>query len=166
MTEAVLDAGPLIHLAELDALDSLGDLESLGVVEAVWEEVNHHQPQALRAEGLSLQRVVAPKPSEELRAMAIALSLDRGEVESLSLMELHPNAWFLTDDAAARLVAEQRGYKVHGTIGLLIRGVRRGLRTPSEMLNLLHALPQRSSLHIRPGLLEAIIQRLEREWGK
>jgi hypothetical protein len=44
MTEAVLDAGPLIHLAELDALDVLCDFSSLLVPEAVWFEVEHHAP--------------------------------------------------------------------------------------------------------------------------
>ena|GEM_PF-6476026 len=47
MTEAVLDAGPLIHLAELDALDVLCDFSSLLVPEAVWFEVEHHFPEAI-----------------------------------------------------------------------------------------------------------------------
>lgn len=165
MTEAILDAGPLIHLAELDALDALSDLMPLRVVETVWEEVSRHQPQALNSPGLSLERTVAPAPSPSLRAMALALGLGRGEVESLSLMELYPYAWFLTDDAAARLVAEQRNYRVHGTVGLLVRSARRGQRTPREVLALLQALPRQSTLHIRPALLEAIIQRLTREWN-
>lgn len=33
--EAVLDAGPLIHLAELDALDALSDFD-LRVPDAIW----------------------------------------------------------------------------------------------------------------------------------
>ncbi|MBI5652277.1 MAG: DUF3368 domain-containing protein [Chloroflexi bacterium] len=81
-------------------------------------------------------------------------------------MELYPRALFLTDDAAARLAAEQRGYAVHGTIGLLIRAVRRGLRSAPEILSLLRVLPQRSTLHLRSSLLNAILARLENEWTK
>jgi predicted nucleic acid-binding protein len=166
MTEAVLDAGPLIHLAELDALDTLIDLEVLYVAEAVWHEVAAYQPQALEFPGIRLQRIAPLPPSAELQTLALALALDRGEIESLGLMETRPRAWFLTDDAAARLAAEQRGYQVHGTIGMLIRSVRRGQRKPAEVLNLLRTLSERSTLHVRPGLLQTIIQRLEREWNR
>ena len=164
MTEAILDAGPLIHLAELAALDVLSDLEILRVPPAVWEEVASHQPKALEFPGLPLQQVAAPVPSAALQTLAQALALDRGEVEALSLLEMYPHAWFLTDDAAARLVAEQRGYEAHGTIGLLIRSVRQGQRSAHEVLKLLRSLPQKSTLHVRSALLEAIIQQLEGEW--
>ncbi len=165
MSEAVLDAGPLIHLSELDALDVLGDVDVLYVPDAVWEEVGKNQPQSLHYPGLHLQRVAVLTPSEELLTWARALALDRGEIEALSLMETHPNAIFLTDDAAARLAAEERGYRVHGTIGLLIRSVRRGHRQAQAVLALLRTLPQRSTLFIRPGLLETIIERLAKEWA-
>jgi hypothetical protein len=46
MIEAVPDAGPLIHLAELDALDVLQDF-SLRVAPIVREEVQRHRPNAL-----------------------------------------------------------------------------------------------------------------------
>ena len=54
MSEAVLDAGPLIHLAELEALDTLIDFSALFVPMAVQEEVECHQPNALKHPDLSL----------------------------------------------------------------------------------------------------------------
>ena len=164
MSEAVLDAGPLIHLAEVEALDILCDLEVCFVPEAVWQEVARHRPSALSFPGLPLKRCAALPLSINLQTLVTALSLDSGEVESLSLLEHFPEAWFLTDDAAARLVAEQRHYQVHGTIGLLIRSVRQKQRSPRAVLDLLHSLPQCSTLHIRSTLLETIIQQLEAEW--
>jgi len=47
MSEAVLDAGPLIHLAELEALDTLMDFSVLFVPLAVRQEVERYQPSAL-----------------------------------------------------------------------------------------------------------------------
>ena len=47
MSDAVLDVGPLIHLAELDALDTLMDFSALFVPVVVQEEVECHQPYAL-----------------------------------------------------------------------------------------------------------------------
>ncbi len=96
--------------------------------------------------------------------MGRALALDKGEMEALSLMDLHPNAIFLTDDSAARLAAEHRGIEAHGTIGILIRSVRKGHRTEREAIDLLKELRSRSTLYIRPVLLAEIIRALEKEW--
>jgi predicted nucleic acid-binding protein len=166
MTDAVLDAGPLIHLAELDALDVLCDFSSLLVPEAVWFEVERHFPEALFNEQVSLQRVKAPRPSPTLAAMALSLALNRGELEALSLMDLYPYAILLTDDSAARLAAEQRCLKAHGTTGLLIRSVRKDRRTEKDIISLLRNIPNRSSLYVRSSLLNEIITALEAEWNK
>ncbi|HDL63814.1 MAG TPA: DUF3368 domain-containing protein [Proteobacteria bacterium] len=80
-------------------------------------------------------------------------------------MEKNPEALFLTDDCAARLVAGKMGYNVHGTIGILLRAIRRELLKPSEVLNLLSELPQRGSLYIRTSLLNEIIERLKNRFN-
>jgi len=100
-----------------------------------------------------------------LVTLAQALSLDAGEIEALTLMTEHPDAILLTDDAAARLVADQQGFRVHGTIGILIRAIRRNQRSSEEVVALLRDLPRRSSLHIRPSLLADIIKEVEAEYG-
>jgi predicted nucleic acid-binding protein len=63
-----------------------------------------------------------------------AYSLDAGEQAALALTREHPQAILLTDDAAARLAAEQLGMRVHGTLGILLRSIRRGQRTPEQIL--------------------------------
>jgi predicted nucleic acid-binding protein len=46
--------------------------------------------------------------------------LHGGEAESLSLaVEIKPD-WFLTDDAAARLMAESLGMEAHGSLGVVL----------------------------------------------
>jgi predicted nucleic acid-binding protein len=90
-----------------------------------------------------------------------SLSLDLGEQAALTLMQNHPQAIFLTDDAAARLAAIALGYRAHGSIGVLIRAIRRGQRSKDEVITTLRELPVRSTLHIRPKLLQEIIEFLE-----
>lgn len=94
--------------------------------------------------------------------MVRALALAVGEQAALSLMTHHPGAILLTDDAAARLAGEGMGYRVHGTIGVLLRAIRRQQRTVQEIVAVLHGMPARSSLHIRPELLQEIIAEVER----
>ena len=164
MSEAILDASPLIHLAELNALDVLSDFASLLIPDTVWKEVERYQPTALNHPGLALHYVPTPVAYNNLQVLAQAFSLSQGEVEALALLPDHPGAMFLTDDAAARLVAEQLGFRVHGTIGLLIRSARQGLRSHEDILHLLQNLPGISTLYIRPSFLREIIEQLEGEW--
>jgi predicted nucleic acid-binding protein len=157
----VCDAGPLIHLDELDCLPLLADFETVWVPQQVWQEVARHRPQALTHADVSLQSIeVVISTQSTFQALIKALALDLGEQAALTLMQQQPLAIFLTDDAAARLAATTLGYRVHGTIGILLRAIRRGQRTQAEVLKLLQELPRRSSLHLRADLLQEIINQL------
>ncbi len=163
-TIAICDAGPLIHLDELGCLHLLTDFR-VWVPEAVWKEVQYHRPNALDRAGASYERLTALESiTPALLALSSTLALDAGEIEALALMTKAPGALFLTDDAAARLAAEQFGYRVHGSIGILLRAIRRNQLTPREVLALLEAIPQRSSLFINPSLLREIIARVQQEY--
>lgn len=162
--DVVCDAGPIIHLHELDCLDLLNDFRPVLVPEQVREEVERHRPGALSHSRFGAEQVRVDISDEpEFQALVRTLVLDVGEQAALSLMARHPHAILLTDDAAARLAAEGLGYRVHGTIGVLLRAIRRQQRTPVEVLAILSDLPTSSSLHIRPGLLQEILARVEDE---
>ena len=55
--------------------------------------------------------------------------------------------------------------KVHGTIGILIRAIRQGQKTPEEIVELLQSIPKKSTLHIRIDLLSSIIDQVKLETG-
>lgn len=158
----VCDAGPLIHLDELNCLTLLNEFDQILVPHQVWQEVERHRPAALSKPELILQQVdVTISTQSVFQALVRAFSLDLGEQAALSLMQGYSDAIFLTDDAAARLAAATLGYRVHGTIGVLLRAIRRHQRTQDEVLTILRSLPAQSTLHIRAELLQEIIERLE-----
>ena len=165
-TKVVCDAGPFIHLDELNCLELLADFEEIVLPLVVEKEILDHRLSALQDHDLNIYR-----SSEriaigvELLALCQIFSLDAGEIEALALMERNPQHIFLTDDAAARLVAEQMKFKVHGTIGVLIRSIRRRLRKPEEIFYILAEIPQKSTLHIKPSLLNEIIQMVKNEFS-
>jgi predicted nucleic acid-binding protein len=104
----ICDAGPLIHLEELGCLDLLCDFDLVQVPDAVWQEVQRHRPSALRHRKVKLARLSSsPEAAPELIELAQAFLLDGGELEALKIMQQSPAAILLTDDAAARLVAER-----------------------------------------------------------
>jgi predicted nucleic acid-binding protein len=161
-TLVVCDAGPLIHLDELDCLDLLADFSRIVVPDVVWREVEHHRPTALDQKTILLERL---KPREELSADLISLprllALHSGEVQALQLAQELSADLLLTDDTAARLAARTLKIPAHGTLGVLLRAIRRGQRTPEEILDVLHALPVRSTMHVKRELLNEIIRQVE-----
>lgn len=155
----VCDAGPLIHLDELACIDLLEDFVEIYVPEQVWQEVKTHRPHLPAHPFLEIiPTPILAQPS--FRAMVQNFSLGLGEQAALSLLAKYPTAIFLTDDTAARLAATMQGYKVHGTIGLLVRAIRRQQRSKAEIVDLLEHISQRSTLHLRPSLLQEILTQL------
>jgi predicted nucleic acid-binding protein len=161
----VFDAGPIIHLDELACLNLISDFRENLLPDIVWKEINTYRPTALNVTGLNLTHLTELyQPDGQLNTMCRLFSLDAGETEALALMAKNPTALFFTDDAAARFVAEQMGYKVHGTIGILIRSIRRGQRKPEQVLRTLSEIPLKSTLHIKRSLLEAVIAQVSLEF--
>jgi predicted nucleic acid-binding protein len=158
----VSDAGPLIHLDELGCLELLSDFSTVWVPDVVRAEIETHRPAALDGKRVPLRFHTAElAPDAALETLIMTLSLDRGEQSALQLVRGRPTAWLLTDDAAARLAAKTLGVRVHGSIGVLLRSIRRGRRSREEVLELLRSVPSKSTLHIRPSLLEEIIREVE-----
>lgn len=162
----VCDAGPAIHLDELGCLDLLKDFHEILLSDTICEEIDRYRPLALKRTDLPFVRRSGKAPSDDLLLTHCKVfSLDAGEMEALSLMEKNPDAIFLTDDAAARLVAVQMGYDVHGTIGVLIRSIRRGLNAPEEVLEILRDIPLRTTLYLRHSLLDEIQLKVKSEFN-
>ena len=158
----VCDAGPLIHLDELEALDLLADFAEVLVPDAVWREVVQHRPGALTHPGVTLRRIVPRMAvSPELEALAQVFSLHTGEWEALRVAMEQRLALLLTDDTAARLAAGNLRIGTRGTIGILVRAIRRRQRTKKEVLEALRSIPSRSTLHLKRSLLEAVISQVE-----
>lgn len=160
-TAAVLDTGPIVHLDELGCLDLLRDFSERIVAGAVREEADRLRPgwQARLATSVCHAAVdVAP-----ILAVVEAFGLERGEAEAIALALRHEiPCVLLCDDAAARLAAEQLGLRVHGTLGVLLRSLRLGVRSKAQVLALLDSVPSRSSLFVRRSLLEAVRAEVER----
>ncbi len=162
--KVVLDAGPIIHLDELGCLSVLSDFHDLLVPVAVWEEVQDHRPAALNRD---IHFVKSPSAAIQNHILALcdAFDLDRGEKEALSLCFLHRPAVLLTDDAAVRLAAKAAGIRAHGTIGLIVRAIRRKQLSPADAVKCLENIPERSTLFIKKSLLKKIIEEVKKMYG-
>lgn len=164
-TSVVCDAGPIIHLDELECLHLMEDFERVFVPDIVRKEVLAYRGVAFEDSNVSWSVISSQFPVEApLQTMCKIFSLDAGEVAALAFMGKEPGLIFLTEDAAARLVATKLEYNVHGTIGVLIRAIRRDLMEPEEVIVMLKRIPLKSTLHIKASLLEEVISRVEQEF--
>jgi len=162
LVAVVCDAGPVIHLDESGCLDLLADFQQVLVPEAVWTEVARHRPAALAAGTLRLEKIATGGPvSPELESLSRALLLHAGERAALQVAQDRAGRWLLTDDTAARLAARSLSITAHGTIGILLRAIRRRQRTKAEVLTILRALPHASTLHLKRSFLNEIVREVE-----
>ena len=158
----IADAGPIIHLDELNSLDLLADFDKVIVPETVWNEVEQHRPQALHCAEVKLIRQRAVYFSAQVDALTPFYTLHAGEQEALHLCFEFTNSLLLTDDTAARLAAKNLGVSAHGTLGVLVRAIRQQTRSKSDVLKLLRAIPTQTTLHIRASLLAEVISDVEK----
>ena len=161
---AVLDAGPLIHLDQLGRLNLLADFKELLVPQVVLDEALVHRP-GMKLGGLSNLEIITESPPlpADLLKLADQLALHAGERAALAVLQARGGQFLLSDDAAARMVAQAVGFQAHGTIGLILRSHRRGQISKTVMLQLLRELPTRTTLHIQKDFLANIVSKAEAE---
>lgn len=145
MITAVADAGPIIHLDEIDALSALSVLDELLVPRTVLAELEAGTaPPALD----ELEYVLVNSDHSDLDA-----DLDPGETATLTIANQR-NAVLLTDDLAARDAADELGVEVHGSIGVIALSYRRGELTDSDAVDTMRALQTETSLYVTDAVIE------------
>lgn len=160
----ILNAGPIIHLEEIDCLYLLTDFQRLIIPDAVWREVEYHRPSIFKNRDINFEKVSVILDGDILSVCKL-FCLDTGELEAIALCSQYPDSILLTDDASARLVAKTLGIRAHGTIGVLLRAIRRKQFTPHETMRKLKEIPLKSTLFIRRSLLHEIIEEVKRAYG-
>ncbi len=162
--DVILDAGPIIHLEEIDCLHLLLDFKKLIIPDAVWCEVEYHRPSVFKHKDVNFEKVNVVL-GEDILSVCRLFCLGNGELEALALCSQYPDSILLTDDASARLVAKTLRIRAYGTIGVLLRAIRRKQITPHEAIRILEEIPLKSTLFIRRSLLREIIEEVKREFG-
>jgi len=161
----IFDAGPVIHLDEIGCLFLLSDFHKLLVPFAVWEEVERYRPSALYTSNVPFIKTQVSEIKASIHTLCNAFNLAEGEKEAISLCLLHPNSILLTDDAAVRLAAKSVGIRAYGSIGILLRAIRRKQLTPMDVIKYLEVIPFKSTLFIKKSLLKEIIEKVKKEYA-
>ena len=80
-TRVICDAGPVIHLDEINCLDLLNDFKEIMLPFSVEREIAVHRPSALTASNLTVKRMPEGLDiGERLHALCQIFSLDSGDL--------------------------------------------------------------------------------------
>lgn len=120
MKPIVSNTGPVLHLVEIGALDLL-HVADVHIPSSVQRELERCLPDwnASRPPWLT---VVEPEASFVARTQpwVDAGVIHAAEAAAIALSLQMDVGWFLTDDAAARLVGRSVGLEVHGSLGVVL----------------------------------------------
>ncbi|GAA5051593.1 nucleic acid-binding protein [Haladaptatus pallidirubidus] len=151
---AVADTGPLIHLAEIDALDLLTAIDELLIPETVYAELEEGGiPPELS--DLEWERIAVSEPLES------STELYAGERAALAVAIERDDIVFLTDDLAAREFARNQNIEVHGSIGVVALACHRDVVSNDDAALLMRALQTETSLFITDAIVERGIKLLQ-----
>ena len=162
MAKAVCDAGPLIHLSEIQQVSLLSQFEPLIVPESVIAEARTFScPPALSI------KVSRPSQSSlELLEILLSTRLDRGETDCLALCNEDRDAIFLTDDLRARKAAEGLKIPVPGSVGVIVRAFRLGMISQEAAERTLFDLGDAKTLFISRAIIVSAVSELRRPRGE
>jgi predicted nucleic acid-binding protein len=115
----VADTGPVLHLAEAGALHLLPLLGEIALPPAVHDEFRRLRPAESIAQFGHVRELTAPSATQAADWGKAGL-VDRGEAEAIALARQIHADYFLTDDAAARLLATTLGLRARGSLGVIL----------------------------------------------
>lgn len=127
----VSDTTTLTYLSRIGLLDLLPGVVGAPVLvpPAVWDELILRRPEMPGVAELRAQPwlQVHPLPPSTPLESELEAQLDRGEAEAIQLAEVLGADVLVMDERKGRRVAEERGLKVVGLIGILVGAKKVGL---------------------------------------
>lgn len=143
MRQVVSDTGPVLHVLEAQSLHLLNLLGDIHIPEAVEAELITHIHGWQKPIWMKVD-VLAPSHNAQALAWMQSGLLDVGEAAALALAQQLSADWFVTDDSAARLLAQMLGLEVHGSLGLVLWAAADGLLSEADAKASLEGLIQSS----------------------
>lgn len=155
----VCDTGPLVHLHEAELTHLLRPVGRVTIPTGVAAETSRLVP-SLQLDWIETHPL-APDTAAEATGWEHAGILDCGEAQAIALARQLGSDWLLTDDAAARLIAQGLGLEVHGSLGVVLWAAAVGHLDRAGATTALDALA-RSSLWISARVLTEARAALDR----
>lgn len=158
--KAIFDAGPIIHLSQISALDVLKSVKKIIIPYGVFEEI---KPDAQRTRlSKNIKITDLSKGSRDIsKVLSEKYSLGLGESQVIALAKQENISLIFTDDLDARTVAKSLGFEVHGTIGLVLMAYKEKFITKKRATSIISDLDKKSTLFLTSDLVEYILKEIK-----
>lgn len=164
MSKTVSNAGPFIHLAQINRLDLLSIFPTIYLTPKVVSEITVGKPTISEITSSSNIKIFHT-PENEVRKFSKSIrkfKLQLGELYALCLCSKIKASLFLTDDLDARTAALNLGFEVHGSIGIIARAFHKGLINLKETEQAIFNLYYKSNLFVTKGIINSAINEIRR----
>ncbi|MBI5229648.1 hypothetical protein HY991_06060 [Candidatus Micrarchaeota archaeon] len=154
---AVFDAGPLIHLQQINSLGMLSLFKRILVSEHVCQELRSgfHLPKNCFITDLAGE-------SKDLAKLASErYDLGLGEASAIALAKQERIKLLFTDDLTARDAAKRFGLEPHGTLAILTRAYRENMLGKRDAISCLEKLHSDSNLYLTRDLVDWARKQIE-----
>lgn len=159
----VSDTTPLISLLKIDRIDLLEILfGQILIPQAVFDELTADVRFQLEADQIRRKRFIiikAVRNPESADILKRATGLDQGESEAIILADELKADILMMDEAKGRTVSFQMGFRVMGTIGVLMAGYEQHELTAEEVRICVKGL-QRAGRHISQKHYQMLLDKL------
>ena len=160
----VSDTTPLISLLKIGRLDLLEKLfGNVLIPQAVYEELTVDERFKLEAEQLKQKEFItvqSVKNPDSVSILKRATGLDQGESEAIVLTDEVKAELLLMDEAKGRAVSNEMGFRIMGTIGVLMAAYKEHELTSDEVKECVSGL-QRAGRHIGQRHYQMLLDMLE-----
>lgn len=133
----VSDTTPLISLLKIEHLDLLKKLfGNVLIPQSVYDELTADERFRMEAELLQQKdfiKVQSVKNAESVSVLKRATGLDQGESEAIVLTDETNADLLLMDEAKGRAVSSEMGFRIMGTIGILMAAYEEHELTSNEV---------------------------------
>ena len=159
----VSDTTPLISLLKINRIDLLERLFGEVLIPyAVFAELTSDERFQIEAEQIRQKEFITVQSVENPDAASLlrrATGLDQGESEAIVLTDERKADLLLMDEAKGRAVSSQMGFRIMGTIGILMAAYEEHELTADEVIECVNGL-QRAGRHIGQRHYQVLLDRL------
>ncbi len=160
----VSDTTPLISLLKIEHLDLLKKLfGNVLIPQSVYDELTADERFRMEAELLQQKdfiKVQSVKNAESVSVLKRATGLDQGESEAIVLTDETNADLLLMDEAKGRAVSSEMGFRIMGTIGILMAAYEEHELTSNEVKECVSGL-QSAGRHIGQRYYQMLLDMLD-----
>lgn len=160
----VSDTTPLISLLKIDRIGLLEKLFGQVLIpQAVYNELTADERFKLEADNIRRRSFIKVRTIQNPESASIlkrATGLDQGESEAIVLTDEVKADVLLMDEAKGRKVSSQMGFRIMGTIGMLMAAYEENELTADEVRVCIDGL-QRAGRHIGQRHYQMLLDKLQ-----